>query len=524
MKISFGGGLNEQTSPHPSEAALGSYNFELAKDSYQLRPRKVWDLAGTLPNGRQVNGIMQLITRAGNETTIVEGGGVVYQWSGSSTFTAVGSCATASKLRDVYWALDDYIVCTDIEKSTVVKKWNGTAFSTLTTGLGTSLYAKYGVVHLGRLWLFNVTTSTDTPHLMVASAFEDPTSYSTVRRAGGATVSTGLEAFYMLTPDLKPINGACLFHGDLVISTKEGRLYKLTGSDGRDFAWVDFYSGSAVISDEAMVNIGNDVAYVRRGGNIELLSATQNYGDVSSDDVSRWIPTTVADLTSALAVYDQTNQKVYFFVTDKVLVFFKDIFYGSALINANGERAKLSPWSIYKTQYSATSLTMVSAAKYMKRPGTNEYTVYFGDDAGRIIDMNGEGDNGDIGSTDITLVRKTRSFDETQGVNTQSHITRGLVEYRRNTECSISIDCDFGDSYASSVASITLKGPPTSSGSGTWGGTSYFGGTTYWSEAFAFSQNRSHQNFSHVGRGNGLVLTVSSENSVQYLVDGIELI
>lgn len=523
MKITFGGGLNEQTSPHPSEAALGSYNFELAKDSYQLRPRKVWDLAGTLPNGKQVNGIMQLITRAGNETTIVEGGGIVYRWSGSSTFTAVGSCATATKFRDFYWSLDDYIICTDIEKSTVVKTWDGTTFSTLSTGLGTNLFAKYGVVHLGRVWLFNVKTSTDTPHLMVASAFENPNSYSTVRRSGSATVSTGLEAFYMLTPDLKPINGACLFHGDLIISTSEGRLYRLTGSDARDFAWIDFYAGSAVVSDEAMANIGNDVAYMRRGGNIELLSATQNYGDVASDDISRWIPTSVRDVSSAIVTYDQTNQKVYFFVDGKILVFFKDIFYGSALLNPAGERAKLSPWSVYKSQYSDTALATVAAAKYMKRPGTDEYTVYFGDDAGRIIDMEGSGDDGDIGVSDITLVRKTRSFDEQFGVNTMSKIIRGLIEYRRNTECSISIDCDFNDSYASSVSSITLKGPPNSSGTGTWGGTSYFGGNTYWSEAFAFAQNRSHQNFSHVGRGNGLVLTVSSENSVQYIVDGIEI-
>lgn len=179
MKISFGGGLNEQISPHPSEAALGSYNFELAKDSYQLRPRKVWDLAGTLPNGSQVNGIMQLVTRAGNETTIVEGGGVVYRWSGSSTFTVVGSCATSSKLRDFYWSLDDYMICTDISKATPIKKWDGTTFSTLSTGLGSSLYAKYGVVHLGRVWLFNVTTSSDTPHLMVASALKIP--FPTVR-------------------------------------------------------------------------------------------------------------------------------------------------------------------------------------------------------------------------------------------------------------------------------------------------------------------------------------------------------
>ncbi len=522
-RIYFGGGLNEQAAPHPAEAALGSYNFELAKDTYQHMPRKVWDLEGTLPNGRQVNGIMQLITRAGNETTIVEGGGRVYQWSGGSTFTAVGSCATSSKLRDVYWSLDDYILCTDISKATVVKKWNGTSFSTHSTGLATDLYAKYGVVHLGRMWLFNVKTNVDTPHLMVASAFEDATSYSTTRRAGGATVSTGLEAFYMLTPDLKPINGVGLFHKNLVISTQMGRLYKLTGTSAIDFAWEDFYTASDAISDEAMVNIGNDLAYMRRGGNVELMTATQNYGDTAVDDVSRFIPETVRDVDSALAVYDQSNQKVFWFIEDKILVLFKDIYYGGALINDKGEKTKLSPWGVYKSQYSGTGLTSVAAVKYMRIPGTTTYTVYFGDDEGRLINMNGTGSGGDIGTTDIVTVRKTRSLDERHGVNVRSHITQGQIEYRRTTDCTVSITAEYGDSYVSSVADITLKGPPSGSAAGYFGGPSYFGGTDYFSQAFSFSNNVSHQRFSQVGRGGGVSLTLSSENSVRYTIDSIDL-
>ncbi len=67
-------------------------------------------------------------------------------------------------LRGTYWSLGDYLVITDLSKATVAKKWDGSTFSTLTTGLGASLYAKYGVVHQGRVWLANVTTSTDTPH------------------------------------------------------------------------------------------------------------------------------------------------------------------------------------------------------------------------------------------------------------------------------------------------------------------------------------------------------------------------
>lgn len=525
MRAYFGGGLNEQIAPHLHEAAAGSYNFDLSKDTYQLRPRRPFDLADTLPNGGQVNGIMQLVTRAGNESTLVHGNGQVYRWYGSATFSVAGSCATVSQLRDTYWSLDDYLVITDLQKSTVVKKWDGTTFGTQTTGLGSDLYAKYALVHLGRVWLFNVKTTTDTPHLMVASAFENPTSYSTAIRAGSSSASTGNEAFYMLTPDLRPINGACLFHGNLVISTEGGAIYKLTGSDARDFKWVDFFAGSQVVGDEGMVNMGNDVAYMRKGGNIERLLAVENSGDVSTDDLSRWIPDTVRDLASAIAVYDQTNQKVLFFVTDKILVFFKDIFYGGAVApndDNRANRAALSPWSVYRTQYADAALSSIKAAKYMRRPGTSEYTVYFGDASGRLLDVNGEGD-GDIGSVDIVTQRKTRFLDERDGIDFQAHILRGEIEYRRTTECSISLTFEYGDSYRTSDVSITLKGPPSGSGVGYFGGAAYFGGAFYFSQAFSFSDNVSHQRFSPAGRGSGATLTVSSETGVRYLIDSVKL-
>jgi hypothetical protein len=156
--------------------------------------------------------------------------------------------------------------------------------------LGSSLFAKYGIVHKGRVWLFNVKTTTDTPHLMVASAFENPISYSTTDRAVSTTFVTGSEAFYMLTPDLKPINGVGTFHGDLVISTEKGRLFRLSGSSSIDYKWTEFYANSFAIGNEAMTDGGNDLYYMRSGGNIESLTATQQYGDVSVDDLSRWIP------------------------------------------------------------------------------------------------------------------------------------------------------------------------------------------------------------------------------------------
>lgn len=393
MRFHFGGGLNEQQSPQLNEAAAGSYNFELSKDLFRLMPRKPFDLKGTSTNAGNIRGFIQLVKRDDSTTTLVQSGATVYKWDGGTTWSSVGSANATSQLRDSYWSLNDWQIVTDLQKLTPVSYWDGTTFGTISTGLGVGLYAKYGLTHQGRSWLFNVTTATDTPHLMVASAFENAQSYDTTKRVNGnltsASFTTGNEAFYMLTPDLRPINGACVFQKDLIISTTGGRLYRLTGTSSLDYAWSEFYVASNAIGDESFANIGNDIMYMRKGGNIESVKAVISYGDVTAQDMSRWIPTTVKDLTGAIIIYDQSNQKVFVFVTGKVLVFFKDVFYAGALMDETGQRAALSPWSVYTTQFGSQFNT--SAAKYMRIPGTTQYSVFFGDSSGNVFDMNGVG-------------------------------------------------------------------------------------------------------------------------------------
>lgn len=518
MKLYFGGGLNEQQQPDVNEAASGSYNFELSKDQNRLGPRSPFDLKGTAPNAGDIRGIMQLVKRNDSETTLVQAGTTVYLWDGSSTFTNKGSCTSGSKLRDVYWSLGDYLVITDLAKLTPVSKWDGATFSTITTGLGSTLYAKYGIVHNGRVWLFNVTAGSDTPHLMVASAFEDPTSYSTTQRAVTGTFTTGLEAFYMLTPDLRPINGvAKTLAGDLIVSTVEGSLFKLQGSSATDYKWVNFYPGSQAVGTESIVSTGNDIMYMRKGGNIESLAATDQYGDVAADDLSRWIPEQVRNQTGCTAVYDQQNQKVLFFLPSKVLVLFKDILYGGALVGEGQERAKISPWSVYRTDHASNFET--SAAKYMRRPGTTETTVYFGANDGKVFDLNGSGTSGDGGTTSIQLVRSSRLIG-----SSVRHITRGNVQYRRVNQVSLNIEMDWADEYNSSTATVTLKGPGAGDVGVYFGSSVYFGGSIYFGQGFAFSDRVTHQNFSAVGRGPAAFITLSALTAVNWQVDHLELL
>jgi hypothetical protein len=521
MRIFYGAGLNENQYPHPSEAAAGSYNFDLKKDSSYLFPRAPFDLLGTADGGAEIMGFLQLVKRDDTSTTLIQSGASVMKWDGAAAYSTVATVTSVSQLRDTYWSLSDYLVVTDLQKQTVVKKWDGTTFSTLTTGLGTDLYAKYGIVHQGRVWLFNVKTTTDTPHLMVASAFENPESYDTSKRAVSGTFVTGSEAFYMLTPDLRPINGVALtLSGDLIVSTERGRLFKLTGADSRDYKWTDFYSQSAAIGDESIVSSGNDILYMRQGAAIESLQATQNYGDVAADDLSRWIPDTVRNLTEGIGVYDQQNQKVLWFIAGKILAFYKDHYYGGCIVDETGVKQKLSPWSVYTTSHGSNFTT--SCAKYMRLPGTVNYAVIFGDSSGRIFNLNGSG-NGDAGNTDISVLRKTRFLGSESGVDYTRKIPKAKIRYQRTQQCSISLSLEWGDEYNTSTASVTLEGPLGADQASYFGGSFYFSEDIYFNEGSGSSGVKSHINTSLVGRGSVVTKTVSSTNRVRYHVDHIEL-
>lgn len=519
MKLHFNGGLNEQQTPTLFECING-YNFELGLRQSKLVPRKPYDLKGTATNALAINGFIQLIKRDDTETTLLQAGNTVYEWDGASTFTSRGTVNANSKLRGVTWSLGDYSVVTDIAKLTVVKKWNGSSFSTLTTGLGTDLYAKYGIVHNNRVWLANVKTTSDTPHLIAASKFEDPESYDTTQRAVTGSFASAAPAFYILSPDLRPINGMTVFQKELIISTEGGRLFKLTGSSPTDYAFVDFYAGSAAVGDESLANIGNDVIFMKAGGNIDLLSSTERFGDVSADDLSRWIPDTVEDLTEAITVYDQARQKVLFFVTNKVLALFKDLVGG-----------ELSPWSVYKTSESFAFNT--NAAIYMRRPGATTYSVFFGDSAGRVFDLNGSAGGGDAGSVNIDVLRKTRFIPEGEGgdrfgrgaLDFTRQVLHGEVVYRRVADaCDCTVSFDWGDEYNTSSSVVPLKGAPTGQTGVYYSAAGmYFNGDDYYSQGSAFSQKISSQTFSPTGKGPGCFISVSLGTKTDFQIDYIAI-
>lgn len=502
--LTFEGGINEQDVSLVKEGeCTAGYNFDLSYMQSRFRPRKAFSLLGTAPNGSPTSGLIQLIKNDDTETTLVQAGNTVYLWDGSSTFTSKGTVNASSYLRGATWSLGGYTVITDLAKLTVVKSWDGTSFTSLTTGLGNPLYAKYGMVHLGRMWLFNVKAGTDTPHLAVASAYEAPTSYDTSKRAQDSTFTTGNEAFYMTTPDLLPINGVALYYGTLVVSTENGRLWKLTGADSTDFAWSPFYPHSNVggtgTSCESIASMGNDVVFMKNNGAIETLVSTQDFGDVATDDLSKWIRTLTSGLISSRIVYDQARQKVYFFAdTNIVLVLFKD------MMNSG-----LSPWSRYKTSHSSSFSTNV--AVYMRKPGGTEWFVYFGGSSGQIYQMDSDS-AGDPSSTEIESYRRSKfneMFEDKYGnpVQPEYDRLRGRVFYRRISDVDLLIDVEWADDYSINRCTVPLEGPSTSDGAFYFGGSWYFGGAYYWNTGFQFSQRTSTKGFSPVGRGPGFYIS-----------------
>jgi len=124
------------------------------------------DLKDTATLGSPINGLMQLITKADVETTLVFEADAttptIYSWNGV-TFTSqrTATLNSSSKLRDTYWPLDEYIVMTDLAKSTPMLKWDGTTCSRLKSALssgsassitsitrsGTTATMTYGAAH-----------------------------------------------------------------------------------------------------------------------------------------------------------------------------------------------------------------------------------------------------------------------------------------------------------------------------------------------------------------------------------------
>lgn len=528
LVLDFKHGLNENITPGLTECVEG-YNFDLEAFRGDFIPRLPFDLKGTATNAGKITGLLQLQTRAGVLTTLVVAGSVAYLWDGASTFTSKKTgLTTDALLRGTYWSLGDYIVITDVNLNNVLMTWDGTTWSNMThTGIAGTLSAKFGIVHLNRLWLFNVNVNgTLLPHVVLVSKFQDPTNWDSATQGGpsavgGGTFTTGLEAFYLPMPDLKPINGVCLFANQLIISTLNGRLWNLSGASSADFQVVDFQDTAPAIGIDTVVSMGNDICYPRQGNEIVSLYNTQAYGNVLQATLGHWLPVTLPNVSAFnQIVYDVSNQRILFFVNGKVLVLYKDI-----LIQDRGAiQAAPSPWSVYTTLDSSSFNTSVAA--YMLRPGTSIYSVFFGDSTGRVFDLYGTNVVGDANSATSPIVayRKSRHIG-VEVLNPWPYVDENLtghVRYTRQVAATFTLSIDWDDEYNTTQNVLSLKGPPAGDPTPYFGGSFYFNGTSYYSQGFGAARKRSSMNIDPGGKGPGFYASVYCSSAAPFQVNQIE--
>lgn len=451
--LTFGGGINSRRRPSDVDVneCVDGTNFDLDPELLSYHKRAAFDLIATAPNGGEIRGFGQRIARDGSVSTIIQAGSVVYSWDHSTTFATVGVVSGTARLRggqDQNFTLDQKSIVTDLEKVETVKTWDGTTFSEFSHNLtATAFYAKYCRVHRERAIFANVYSGSDLPHMIVVSQLSNSGTLTVSDRP--ATTTSRSDPVYMLTPDLRPINGLENGFGNFIVSSQRGKLYQVTGADAFDFDIKDFYQGSAVSGKEAMANVGNDIA-LGCAGRIESLSGTINYGDVESDDLSLPIANVVDTVTEWTLGYDRRKRILFCFPQDRSAVY---VFY-KKLVDAG---AKWSPWAKWTTGH--TINFQPSTVMPMIHPTTKEDLVYMGDSSGRIFLLNGTGGS-DGGTDSVTASRLTgllRGLPEGSVFDIE-----GYILYRKQFAAVVTLTFEFaGEAIFDKSLTITLPAGDT---------------------------------------------------------------
>lgn len=534
--LKFGGGLNTRTrlvDLHSEETSAGE-NFDLDLKNAAMRPRRPFKKIAQTPNGATASatditpilGYAQLLKRDGTVAQLIQCASVVYTWNGATTFATIAELsASDSQIRGGKYhnfGLATYVIITDLQKNEDVAFWDGataTGYQTLPTSL-TNLKAKFCRVVNERVILSNVTENgTAAPHMTVFSKVSTATTFSNSTQPSSAL---GLDdAVYLLTPDLRPINGMETAFSDLLLSTSKGRLYKLKGSSSFDFAYQAFYEGSNVEGDEGMVNIGNDVVMGREGA-IDILRGVEQYGDVEVDDTSRWIASSIENTTSWTMVYDHRHQRVLCFPNNQAAayVLHKDILYEQQKMLETG--SKKSPWSRWRTNHS--SGMKPKAVWAMQNPVDTYESVYFGDGDGNIYQFDPEDTDLDAGADRVVVTRRSGliSIPETS----QLFDIEVWIDYTKQWEATVTFNFIFGGEQ-SPTESVTVTLPGSDSIGQYYNSTNtslraLYNSDDYYRAGYDFTVRR--QNFKVGGQGNFLqVETIVTSAGKDWQIEEIGL-
>lgn len=523
VQIRFGYGLNTRASEDeidPRECSAGQ-NFILDLENREFRNREPFDLVATTPNGGSVDGFAQLLKADGTTSTLVQEGTNVYEWDGASGFTLVGSVLTGTKMRgplSANWTLDDKVIISDIGMVNPLSEWDGTTFQHVAHNLSGAFIAKYAYVVDERAFYANVESNgTLTPHLIAGSKVSDYTNISVSDRPSSSLGAD--DPFFLLTPDLKPLNGIVSAFGETVFSSKRGRLFILTGTDSTNFSIEELYPDSAASGDESLVFVGNDIIYGRQG-RIEAVSSTQNFGDVESDDLSRMIAEDVQGFDNWASVANLRLQRVYFFPDgEQQCLMLQKSLRDQEVRFATGRalqaQAPKSPWSKFVTDHAMAFSPTAIMNMYDQIDGL-EY-VFMGDSTGHIYRMEGSGTGGDGGTTDVSVSRTSAMF--SVPLNAEAFNVEGYIKYRRNEAFTANLTLLWSGTAVLNET-ITIDAPAIT-GRPVYSGQFYYSNATYYGTVFANRFVR--EPFGIPGKSNEFQLKIDVSGAADFRIAEIGL-
>ena len=490
ITLKFGGGLATRAPEDEitdREAADGR-NFVLDILNAEFINRKPFDFVAQAANYGSINGGGNVIKSDGSIGMFIQAGNTVYEYDGSTFLSATLDTVNANAKLRGHWRtqnsqLDNKVIITDLALLEVVKEWDGTTWADVTftdqsgSGFGT-FYAKYCTVLDERAIFAHVKDASSTlPHMVVASDRSDYTVITNTLRAGAVSAA---DAFFLLSPDLKPINGLLDAFGSLLISTDKGRLFDLTGSDASDFAFNEFYGGSSAVGDEALTYVGNDIFY-GRAGRIESLKDTDRFGDAEANDLTIQIADRIEGYGQWTIVYNSRLDRVYAF-PDSV----SECWYLNKAVRDAGE---LSPWVRWTTSHSmAFQPTFVQA---MLDPADGLEYVFMGDSGGNLYRLEGTGTAGDGGSADIRVESLSKLF--VMPEDAKAFDIDGYLKYRRGDLADISLTLETqGEEIESNELVVTL---PNASGGPYYNNSSYYNNGEYYGTSGIGKLERVHFTF-----------------------------
>ncbi len=520
-RMRFGGGIHSLKNIEAIDAleCVEGSNFRLGLDDDDFSGREPFDKIGTAPNGAEVGGLIEHIQNDGTTTELVQAGGNVYSFDGDSTFVLVGTCNAGSRLRGGRFstsAIDGFVIITDLDKLTVVKNWNGTTFADLAHNLGGQFFAKYCLIDHERAFYLNAKAgATDTPHLLLGSGRGTTSSTSAVATLSVAnrpasSLSVG-DPFFIPMPNMKPINGVVNAFGEFIISTENGDLFKLSGTTAKDFEIDSLLGFSGAQGDEPLINVGNDLLYGRHG-KIDSVIGIQAFGDVETDDVSRWIADEIENVTGWQTAFNPRTKKAYFWpeLGNEVYVFNNDMH--NPLASQRGAVSGLSPWSKFTTTHGNQDFR-TKVGTLIRRPTDKIDVVQFGGPAGEIYQFGGTGSQ-DGGDSNIAVERLSGAIEIPHG---ELLDFKGYIKWKKAAAITVTITFEFsGEGIFNESITVSL---PAIIGGSYFGGDAFFGGDVYF--GVQFEKRLSRVVFDGPGRGDLCQIRVSVTGDKEFSINEI---